>query len=154
MLENIVSIVTTIVGLLVALWRFMQSPLGLALTQAIKSGSVMQARALLEKQALCIATKYQQTLVKGLKEDLADGTLTEAEVKKRLEEIKKDALADFKASAAGSSIGTALAVIGIKDSDKLMDQLLEGAVHTLRLMTPEATPSEPIILTADVKEEK
>jgi len=131
MLDNVVTIMTSLSALLVALWRFAESSLGQALVSGLKSGSFLQARKVLEAQALCIAKKYQQTLVKGLKADAADGVITPEEMKKRLKEIKALALADFKASAEGGAVGSTLKILGVKDADQFLDQLLEGAVHTL-----------------------
>lgn len=137
MLDNIVSIITTIVGLLVAFWRFTQSPIGQALISSIQQGSSLKAREFLEKQAVCVATKYQQVFVAGLREDAADGKITKEELKKRLLEIKSMALADFKASAEGGAVASALAVVGVKDMNLFLDQLLEGAVFRLKSMAAQ-----------------
>lgn len=137
-ITNIVTAISTLVGLL---WAFIKSPMGKALIDAWQQHGYQGARKVLEDHAMCIVTKYQQTLVAGLKTDLADGVLTKKEISDRLLEVKKQALADFKATAAGGAIKSALAMMGVPDADAYLDQLLEGAVYKLKTMALAMMPT-------------
>lgn len=130
--ENILTVITAISGLLIAIWRFSQSPLGQALLSSLKSRDFTSAKELLAAEAFAVVARYQQTLVDGLKEDARDGKITREELKSRLIQIKALALKDFKASAMGGALLQALATLGVQDIDKELEQLLEAAIVKLK----------------------
>lgn len=132
LLENILTVITAISGLLIALWRFSESPVGRALVASLRSRDFTQAKELLAQEAFAVVAKYQQTLVDGIKQDALDNKITKEELKARLLSIKKMALQDLKSSAGGGAILQALETLGIKDIDAHLEQLLEAAIVKMR----------------------
>lgn len=129
-LTNLITIMGSVMTLLITL---LKSELGQMVLKNVKSAAAQKALTTLNEQAFGIVSKYQQTLVAGLREAAKDGKLTREELKTELMKVKIQAQGEFAVLAKGGFAH--LLDLLVDDKTQIapfLDTLLESAIYKLK----------------------